>query len=144
MFYPRAKVKQAALPVLNLKVSARVMITNNIDVSDKLSNGQIGTVKHIKIENGTVTTVYVKLDDDSAGLKLINSDSTAKQLRAVPIKRTEASINIYANKPNSPVIKRTQFPLMLAWACTVHKVQGKQFKEIVISIVRKGVSAPPF
>ena len=22
---------------------------------------------------------------------------------------------------------------MLAWACTVHKVQGKQFKEIVIS-----------
>ena len=119
--------------ILNLKVSARVMITNNIDVSDKLSNGQIGTMKHIKMESGTVTTVYVKLDDDSAGSKLINSDSMAKRLRAVPIKRTEASINIYSNKPNSPVIKRTQFPLMLAWACTVHKVQGKQFKEIVIS-----------
>ena len=36
-------------------------------------------------------------------------------------------------KSSSPEIKRTQFPLMLAWACTVHKVQGKQFKECVIS-----------
>ena len=80
-----------------------------------------------------LATIYVKLDDESAGLKLINSDIVAKRIKAIPLKRTEATINIHPNKTNSPAIKRTQFPLMLAWACTVHKVQGKQFKEAVIS-----------
>ena len=52
--------------VLSLKIGARVMLTTNIDVLDKLSNGQTGTVAHIKLENGIVTTIYVKLDDETA------------------------------------------------------------------------------
>ena len=40
---------------------------------------------------------------------------------------------VRTTKLSYPEIKRTQFPLMLAWAYTVHKVQGKQFREIVIS-----------
>ena len=55
---------------LSLKIGARVMLTSNIDVLDKLSNGQIGTVAQIKLENHNVTIIYVKLDDESAGLKI--------------------------------------------------------------------------
>ena len=118
---------------LSIKVGARVMITSNIDVADRLSNGQIGTVHHIKLDGNKVSCVYVKMDDDCAGLKLIHSDNYAIRNNAVPIKKIESDISIHQNKVSSPVIKRTQFPLALAWACTVHKVQGKQFKEAVIS-----------
>ena len=109
------------------------MLATNLDILEKLSNGKIGMVAHIKLENGQVTTVYIKLDDELAGTKLISSDNLAKRIKAIPLKRTEATINIHPNKTNSPAIKRTQFPFMLAWVCTVHKVQGNQFKEAVIN-----------
>ena len=36
-------------------------------------------------------------------------------------------------KTHPPVIKRTQFPLMLAWACTDDKVEGLSFNKVVVS-----------
>ena len=44
------------------------MLTSNIDVPDNLSNGQIGTVFHIKI-NINQSKISIKFDDDSIGLK---------------------------------------------------------------------------
>ena len=73
------------------------------------------------------------MDDKTAGIKVMNTDKLAKNIKAVPITQIEANINIHPNKTGSPTIKCTQFPLILAWACTVYKVQGKQFKEAVIS-----------
>ena len=120
--------------LLELKVDARVMLTSNIDVGDKLSNGQIGTVFHIYVDRSKrVSKIYVKFDDESAGLKLRSRDNFARLHNCVPVERVETKIKIRTTKSSSPEIKRTQFPLMLAWACTVDKVQGKQFKECVIS-----------
>ena len=120
---------------LEVKVNARVMLTVNIDIADRLINGQIGTVKHISYNNinGHIVKVYIKFDDAQAGLKKIDTDPFGKQHQWVPIEKAEASIMIRANKDSSPVIKRTQFPLMLAWACTVHKVQGLSLDKAVIS-----------
>ena len=50
---------------------------------------------------------------------------------AVPITAVLARIKLKENRPSSPEIQRIQFPLTLAWACTVHKVQGLTLEEVV-------------
>lgn len=51
----------------------------------------------------------------------------------VPIAPVLVKIKIRPGKPSSPEIQRIQFPLTLAWACTVHKVQGLTLENIVAS-----------
>ena len=51
----------------------------------------------------------------------------------MPIKREEISIYLNKYKTTSPAIKRTQFPVVLSWACTVHKVQGLSLTSAVVS-----------
>ena len=60
-------------------------------------------------------------------------DSLAPDCGWVPIERTKANIRVRASKDSSPVIERSQFPLMLAWGCTVHKVQELTLEKVVVS-----------
>ena len=117
---------------LCLKSSARVMITSNINIEDRLINGKMGTVFGFKYsKQGCLLTVYVKLDDSSAGLQTMRKDNYAFVNNAVPINKIESKI--YIAKFSLSFIKRVQFPLTLAWACTVHKVQGLTLPNIVFS-----------
>ena len=50
--------------LLELKVNARVMLTANIKIEDRLINGQMETVKHIEIKENEVRTIYLELDDN--------------------------------------------------------------------------------
>ena len=53
-------------------MNAQVTLIVNIDLKDRLVNGQLGTNKHISIDTkGNVTKIYIKLDDSKAGLKKI-------------------------------------------------------------------------
>ena len=91
-------------------------------------------MKHISCDlNNRILKIYVKFDDTHADMKKIDTDSFAKQHNWVPIEKAETSIVIRVNKDSSPVIKRTKFPLILAWACTVHKVQGLSLDKAVVS-----------
>ena len=120
--------------LLKVKVNARVTITTNIDLLDRLINGQIGTVKYISINKNEVDAIYVAFDNVSAWQIRINrNDLIARNVMWVPIKREETSIYINKCKITSSAIKRTQFPLMLSWACTVHKVQGLSLNSAVIN-----------
>ena len=100
--------------VLDIKLNARVMLTVNIDLQDRLVNGQLGTVKCIRTDSGrNVSKIYITFDDSKAGLKKMKSDAFGKQDLWVPIDKTEVDIKIKSSKTSSPVIRRTQYPLML-------------------------------
>ena len=118
---------------LVVKVGARVMLTYNVDQNDELVNGQIGVIVHIKMQSNEPKTIYVKFDNESVGRTKISQDPLARQYNAVPIERHTAEIKTHSKKAAAPIIKRTQFPLGLSWACTVHKVQGLSLSQVLIS-----------
>ena len=114
--------------LLELKANVRVMLTTNINIEDRLINGQMGTVKHIEIKENEVKTIYLELDEKCAGpIKISGSDVIAKNNKWVPVKREGTSIYLSKYKSTS------QFPLVLSWACTAHKVQGLSLTSAVVS-----------
>ena len=63
----------------------------------------------------------------------MNTDDFTRQHLWVSIEKTTVDIRMKSIKNLSPVIKRTQFPLMLAQAFTVYKVQRLTLSEIVVN-----------
>ncbi|CAB4037856.1 ATP-dependent DNA helicase PIF1, partial [Paramuricea clavata] len=120
-----------------IKENARVMLTTNVDISDQLINGQLGAVIKVSVDNvsNKPFTIFVKFDDSNAGVSAIrnSSSSFARENNLVPIKPVLARIKVRPGKPSSPEMQRLQFPVTLAWACTVHKVQGLSLDNIVVS-----------
>ena len=52
------------------------MLTMNVDLQDRLINDQLGTVKHIAINDQcNISNIYIKFGDNKAGLKRISMDS---------------------------------------------------------------------
>ena len=74
------------------------------------------------------------MDDSNASLTKMNSAALVRQNFWRPVEKAKASFRFRANKESSPVIKWTQFPLMLSWAYTIHKVQVSSLDKAVISI----------
>ena len=117
--------------MLKLKIDAKVMLTVNVDIQNRLINGQTGNVKHIEFVHGSIHKVHVKLSDEEAGVRAMRSSYLGRQNSWVAIEKCETEIPIKKGLA-SPNIKRTQFPLTLAWASTVHKVQGLSLEQGVV------------
>ena len=122
-------------PEISVKENARIMLTTNIDIQDRLINGQMGTIRKVKFNAiyNKPPTVYVEFDDVTAGHQRIqqSGDLYAIENNFVPLQPVLAEIKIKPNKPSSLTVKRTQFPLTLAWACTVHKVPPPFIKSVL-------------
>ena len=117
---------------LNLKKGARVMLIFNIDVSDLLCNGAIGTVLGIEEgQNGTIAAVVVKFDNPETGKQARDRNPTMakKYPNGTIVKKTEREYSLARQQGLiSSTAKLIQFPLVLAWAVTVHKFQGQTVK----------------
>ena len=120
--------------ILKLAIGARVMLTTNVDVSDGLVNGARGEVVHVVTNSdGEVTCVLMKFDNSTVGHKSIQtSHYRSTYPHAVPLAKYE--VVFFAKGKRGSEITRLQFPLTLAWATTIHKVQGLTLDEIVVDM----------
>ena len=107
------------------------MLTVNINLSDRIVNGQFGTTDNIVFTKSGISKIYLKFDELLVGKQLIFGDFYSSTHQVVPVNRVESHISL-TRKNNLHMIRRTQFSLMLAYACTIHKVQGLTIPNTVL------------
>ena len=118
--------------LLKLKIGVKIMLTVNRDIQDWLSNNETETIRHIEFVQDSAPKVYVKFSDKQAGSKSMRSFYLDRQNSWVPIEKCETEISI-KKRSALPSIKRTQFLLTLAWASTIHKIQGLSLEQGVVN-----------
>ena len=106
---------------LKFKIGARVMFTKN-DENRRWVNGSLGIVRHIDEES-----IGVELVTDHQGslhdVKRVTWETIKDRYDAVRDDKAAIKVGAY-----------TQYPLMLAWAVTIHKSQGKTLENALIDL----------
>ena len=114
---------------LRVKLGARVMIIDNVNVADGLCNGQLGTlVALVYTKTGRVDKLVIKLKDSKAG------EANRSKFRQLAQQYPECVFIERANRTYQ-LSKRSgdvgssasviQFPVRVAHCMTCHKCQGK-------------------
>lgn len=96
---------------LELKEGCRVMLLKNIDVKRGLANGSCGTIK--QLTSGSIDILF----DNGVRANLLPAE-----FEYIKEGRTK--------------IRRTQYPLRLAYGITIHKSQGMTFDKLVVNFNR--------
>ena len=96
---------------LELKEGCRVMLLKNIDVKKGLANGSCGTIK--QLTSGSIDILF----DNGVRANLL-------------------PVEFEYIKEGRTKIKRTQYPLRLAYGITIHKSQGMTFDKLVVNFNR--------
>jgi ATP-dependent DNA helicase PIF1 len=100
------RIEQCSYPAeLHLKRNAQIMLLKNIDVEKKLINGSRGRVVAIQRKDGQIDSIKCQF----------------KNAGEWNVKRDEATVE----EAGKVLASRSQFPLRLAWALSIHKSQGQ-------------------
>ncbi|XP_067660106.1 uncharacterized protein, partial [Haliotis asinina] len=132
-----------ALPQkIKMGIGARVMLTRNIDTSDGLVNGVFGTVSHLLMRENErkPMKIFIEFDNCKVGAEL-----RKKTHFPVDVSVNSTPVEVQEETARNGAGVRRQFPLKLAWACTVHKTQGLTFDQISVSFdgIKTPGQAPP-
>jgi ATP-dependent DNA helicase PIF1 len=95
--------------VLQLGVGAQVMLLVNLDMDAGLANGSRGVV--------------ISISQDRPLVKFLNGEERLIDFHTWDIKES-----------NVQIMKATQIPLRLAWAITIHKIQGGTLDYVEIDL----------
>uniref|UniRef100_A0A8C4N9P6 ATP-dependent DNA helicase n=1 Tax=Eptatretus burgeri TaxID=7764 RepID=A0A8C4N9P6_EPTBU len=108
----------------------------------KLLKTRVAIDKRKDVHTDQVIVILVKFDSPRVGKDAIaQSQYRQRYPDAVPIIRQE--VQFFTGRGQQSVeARRTQFPLTPAWACTIHKVQGKTLEQIVVSMEGRGKFMP--
>ena len=109
--------------MLSLKEGAQVMLLSN-DAAKRWVNGSIGKVIAIKENGNDSDVIAVELTDGST------VDVAPHTWELFKFKYNNTTRRLTSDKIGSFV----QYPIMLAWAVTIHKSQGKTFDRVIIDI----------
>lgn len=115
---------------LSLGIGARVMLKKNIDIADGLVNGAFGPVVHIsESQNDDDFPLAIHVEFDNPNVGKIQRSKTRQRFS-----QNSTVIEVQEDQVTNDGGIRRQFPLRLAWASTVHKVQGLTLDKAVVSL----------
>jgi len=107
---------------LTVKINSQIMMLNN-DPDGRWVNGSVGKV--------------VEVVPDAEGGYIIVAEMQDGVVEITPFTWEIYRFDLENGSLKSEIIGTfTQFPLMLAWAVTIHKSQGKTFDKVIIDIGR--------
>ena len=112
-----------------MKIGCKVILIHNIDTSDGLTNGQLGTlIGIVKAEDGSISKCIVQFKKEKIGMKnrAKNHQYAMKYPTGTLIEKVSFSYSL-SKKATTSSTKATlvQFPLKVAHAITAHKIQGQ-------------------
>ena len=103
--------------VIVIKVGCKIMLRRNIDVSNGLVNGAIGTISSVKYsidQSNIVDSITIKFDDGK--------------------EHTLEKVNNKFQVIEKAFVIRQQFPISSAYAITVHKSQGLTLHNVLVDV----------
>ena len=117
---------------LSVKVGAKVVLIANLNTPDGMVNGSLGSVVGIEKKDSKVDCIIVAFDDEETGAqqrqKYPGMSSKYAAQNGTPIYKHQHEWFTRGGKSRSAKAKALQFPLVLAFAITCHKIQGLTVK----------------
>lgn len=108
--------------ILEIKTDSQIMLVNN-DKTGRWINGNVGKIEKIQ-EDKNGDTIWVRLENGN----LVDVTPNTWEMFKFIFDRTNNKITTETSG------SYTQYPIILAWAITIHKSQGKTFNKVIVDM----------